>query len=438
MVKRTRTSALALALAGLCLAANRNAKPAAVGGPHHSPFVAALMRDWSAWDTNHDDTLSPAEIDRAVLDPAVRGEDAAVAATLKMASRSKKISCPPLTKAYFEQVDAHPVAPHGSDADAARATVDLDHTAGTAPRWDQLFAAGKHRIKAADAATPAWPTADALTHMHQGPLGDCFFVAPLGAAVNRDPTLVRRLMSTDHGPARVAFVAAASAPINVTITDAERAMGSTTGGEGDWLLTLEEAYGRYHRATRVGGGGPVDTTEGTDAICNGGTPGPVITALTGHVCRRMGLPPDAGKRKADVNRLLPELRHVIASAVQEHRLITAGVAAEPTRGKATTKPDAIDSEDPSLGIASASLPSPPNITHGHAYAVIGYDPATDVVTLWNPHGQTFHPAGTPGLANGYETEHGTFKLPLAEMYQFFAGVSFETSTPMATGREWGR
>ena len=44
-------------------------------------------------------------------------------------------------------------------------------------------------------------------------------------------------------------------------------------------------------------------------------------------------------------------------------------------------------------------------------------------------GQTFHPKGEAGLTNGYETDHGRFKLPLAEAYQFYTSFTFETAEP---------
>ncbi len=65
--------------------------------------------------------------------------------------------------------------------------------------------------------------------------------------------------------------------------------------------------------------------------------------------------------------------------------------------------------------------------HGkHAYAVTGYDHKADRIALWNPHGQTFTPKGTPGLENGYPTRDGRFAMPLTDFMQVFAGLAFET------------
>ncbi len=432
-VRRAALAAVALA----CLTAG-TARPPKADGPSakHSPFVAVLARNWAVWDADHDNTLSEAEIDRLVLDPAIKGDDAAAAAALKMVVRNKKLAVPPLTRDYFDQYDARASAPKGSDEDAATATVDNEKmNAGKAPKWDLLFAAGKHRIKVADAAYGRWPEADVLTHMRQGPLGDCFLVAVVGAAVNRDPALVRAMLTPGGaGVAEVKF-APAKAALPVALTDAERAMSSSTGGEGDWLALIEQAYGRYRHQLKAAAGSS-EPVEGTDVICHGGTAGPVITALTGHACHYVQLPNDAAKRKAAADRLLPKVRTLLTEGFRDRRVIAAGVRGEPKTTLPDAKPAARIDEppDPNTVVASASLPSPPNITHGHEYGIIGYNPQTDMVTVWNPHGQTFHPKGPPGLTNGYETQHGMFRLPLTEMYQFFSDFSCETGqAPVQSG-----
>ncbi len=90
----------------------------------------------------------------------------------------------------------------------------------------------------------------------------------------------------------------------------------------------------------------------------------------------------------------------------------------------TTKPPAV---------RAGTLPRiPPNISVKHAYAVLAYDATTDVVTFWNPHGQTFRPTGAPGLTHGYPTEHGRFSVPLSEVGQFFTGFTFEGPTAPTT------
>ena len=68
----------------------------------------------------------------------------------------------------------------------------------------------------------------------------------------------------------------------------------------------------------------------------------------------------------------------------------------------------------------------PGISPDHAYAVLGYDKGTDLVHVWNPHGNNFTPKGTDGLQNGYITKRGEFDVPLRDLDQIFSDLNFET------------
>ena len=61
--------------------------------------------------------------------------------------------------------------------------------------------------------------------------------------------------------------------------------------------------------------------------------------------------------------------------------------------------------------------------------MLGYDPARDVISLWNPHGHDFHPKSATGLSGGYPTSHGRFDMPLAEFFTVFDGIAVETTQP---------
>jgi hypothetical protein len=67
----------------------------------------------------------------------------------------------------------------------------------------------------------------------------------------------------------------------------------------------------------------------------------------------------------------------------------------------------------------------PGVLGLHAYAVLGYDAKADTAMLWNPHGNTFEPKGTPGLANGYPTKLGRFTIPLSDVVHLGGGFAFE-------------
>ena len=97
---------------------------------------------------------------------------------------------------------------------------------------------------------------------------------------------------------------------------------------------------------------------------------------------------------------LANLREMLTTAIKEKKLICAGT--------------------PATGL------KPPGISLKHAYAILDYDASRDILTVWNPHGNTFHPKGDPGLTNGYVTEKGQFEVPLPEALTFFSGIVFET------------
>jgi len=65
------------------------------------------------------------------------------------------------------------------------------------------------------------------------------------------------------------------------------------------------------------------------------------------------------------------------------------------------------------------------VNGNHAYAVLAYDPMSDKLTFWNPHGQTFNPKGPEGTANGYRTRKGVFEAALNEVAEWFGGFSWE-------------
>src|SRR5262249_22742968 len=87
-----------------------------------------------------------------------------------------------------------------------------------------------------------------------------------------------------------------------------------------------------------------------------------------------------------------------------------------------------------VGASTGKETLPPGINGRHAYAVLGYDSSSRVVHLWNPHGNTFHPKGLPGLQNGYPTKAGQFDMPLSDFVRVFNGLALER-TSVASAEE---
>jgi hypothetical protein len=73
----------------------------------------------------------------------------------------------------------------------------------------------------------------------------------------------------------------------------------------------------------------------------------------------------------------------------------------------------------------------PGLYYNHSYGVLGYNEKADAVTFWNPFGNKYTPKGPGGLAHGYPTEHGRFKMPLADAAMWFGSFSIETDKPVA-------
>lgn len=409
-------------------------------------FGEVVARRFDAWDADHNGMLSEHEIDALSVDGTVKGPDAAAIATLKRFLRSGKYDLPDaLTKDYLTHPPKPPKnAPKPSNADRDDST-ETDHPAPAPaaepkrfPDFQARFASCLRRIQSTKRGLALDDTPD-LDTCRQGPLGSCFFVAPVGAAVQRDPRIISNLISEKPaGGYSVKFGDGRTVDL-APLTDVEVAISSTTGDEGLWLPVLEKAFGTLRKEADPD---KYAMESATDAIANGGSVSSTIRALTGHKTesialkrRPKALPARMTKDRRNITlepdgktpyepaldrRLAAQrVRDRVAKALNEHRLVAASTAFEP---------------------------QPPGISWKHAYAIIGHDPADDTLTLWNPHGNTFKPkdakpssaAKSGGLANGYATKGGVFTVPIGEFVRIFSTVTIEGTEPVpmpSTGRK---
>lgn len=63
-------------------------------------------------------------------------------------------------------------------------------------------------------------------------------------------------------------------------------------------------------------------------------------------------------------------------------------------------------------------------TSGHCLTILGFEPSTDMVTVWNPWGST----------GNYSTVHqqmknGVFQMPLSDLKKYFVSILPEQSRP---------
>jgi hypothetical protein len=353
-------------------------------------FVEQLERHFKAWDKDKDGKLSSKEIDDLVDEAQIKGKPAAAVAALKRADRAKKTApLPPFTREYFQKY-AKLKGPEKQ----------------TMPDFGGMYQSSLRRIEKTNRELFA-SELPRLDTMHQGRLGDCYFIAPVGAALYRSPEAIKNMFKKQpDGTIEVRFGAGRKVRVR-PVTDAELGLTSSTDGDGVWLNTLEKAFGES-RNERLPEDQQKDST--TDLIANGGSSRPIIELLTGHQARGISLRPkdkDKGHTDGELQAKLALLRPILLSAMKDKRLVCCGT--------------------PGLSESDVKVPGIPG---KHAYAVLGYDVSTDELHIWNPHGNTFTPKGTKGPQFGYPTKSGRFAMPLKEFVQTFGGLSYETGEPL--------
>ena len=339
-------------------------------------FAGEVRQHFRAWDRDGSGGLSVDEIELAVHDPRVKGAAAAAAASLRRAVRA-----PP---------DVAPVTPAQVEGAAGR---------GARPPYEAMFAAALTRIGRAprDLFTADAPRVDRLA---QGRLGDCFLLVSLGTCAARDPGRLRSIMRAQpDGTVRVRFGDGHDLTIAAP-TDAEIALGASTADTGVWANVYEKAVGTIllgRQATRR-------HLTPLAQIGGGGSPAVPLEILTGHEVERHPCDPYRHRRDLDGASAadLAPLRRTLGAAFADRRLVVGGVGGKGDR----------------VGV--------PGLYFAHSYGVVDFDPRADVVTFWNPMGNKFTPKGPEGLAHGYATEHGLFRVPLREAVIWFDSFSVET------------
>jgi Calpain family cysteine protease len=346
-------------------------------------FAAQVAAHFGEWDLDRNGTLSFRELGGLVPDVRIKGKAACALAAIRRVQRGKD---PAWRHAAFSRDDL--IGPHGGTETAHRPPFERDyrqHLAHLRATRRVLFA----------------PGAPGLQDIHQGPLGDCFLIAVVGAVVRRDPGTLREMIDQmPDGTFLVRFPGGPMIPVP-SVSDAEVMLGSNDGNQGIWLNVIEKAYGELVLARR-GLEAPA-----IEALSAAGTSTKTLQLFTGHEGLRLRFRPHGSPHipgRAEIAASAPRARAILIEAQLDRRLTCCGTTTAAT---------------------------PPGITPNHIYAVLGYDPARDVVHVWNPWGNHFTPAGPPGLAAGYPVQDGHFSVSLDDFIRIFAAITYESRRPAA-------
>ena len=230
-----------------------------------------------------------------------------------------------------------------------------------------------------------------FSKLQQGPFGDCFFFCVTGAIVHRNPQTIAVMITPLPQGYRVRFGNGAAFVVpQPTIAECFAYNSPSTASDGVWVTVLQKAVAQWRKTHQQA---PVsDDPESLDWM-NGGLAFQMVSLYTGHRHKRFRIPTRLESPEANA------LRNQLAEAIAQKRLMTMGLVG--FKGEAGANPP---------GKKDASIV----VTH-HAYAILGYDRALGLLTVWNPWGidkQPIHPDLPESIRNGYSTHHGVFKIPL--------------------------
>lgn len=224
--------------------------------------------------------------------------------------------------------------------------------------------------------------------MKQGPAGDCYLFSGAGWWAYTQPRRVVEMireLPDDHY--FVQFPDGEQVVVDAP-TDTELAYNESgsTASDGIWMAVLEKAVGTLDY--------------GRDAK----------TRAVADASLRVNL---GGSARLDVRRWTGNTvdSYLLNDPAQRARVRDALVAM--ASGRLMAQAVVLRTDKP------APIPS------NHAYAVLGFDPKTDVLTVWNPWGDDFTPRGPAGPEHGWPRRHGVFQVPLADFVRVFSMLDIE-------------
>ncbi|HEV3384713.1 MAG TPA: C2 family cysteine protease [Gemmata sp.] len=357
----------------------------AAGDPKQNNSIADVITDhFQKWDKQGTGKLTREEVDGLVANHSVKGDVAAAVAALHVYFRNNP-TAGPLTQTFVLES-----ASKSLPAERRDLANKFQHFQADYEHFRNHIQNSPRDLFVGDAPQ--------LQGVHQGGLGDCYFVSMVGAAIHFERNRLKQIFHPiKDGVCELDFLDGTKT--TVKLTDAQIALGSSAGAQGLWLNVLEEGFGQVRfkqQPKKEPGDIPIDV------ISRGGSPAASISLLTGHKAEQLDVLKHAKEPAAT-----RKLRDVMISGTKSRLLMGAGTP---------------DEKEQKL---------PPGVAGGHCYAVLGFDQAKDIVHLWNPWGNNFQPKKEPaGLENGYPVKDGLFDVPLGDFLKFFGYFNYETHEPI--------
>lgn len=352
-------------------------------------FAQVAMSAFDQWDLDHNGSITAVEVEKSALDAQFHGPQAAALAALHKYLGAVKQD-PILDKSWFQNYQPAPlVIPKGTKADDAR-QMRKDYATKPESLQSSYIAALKRLQRQANTSLydSDGPT---LADIKQGALGDCYFLAPLGALVQRNSGDVRKMITPEGQGFRVRFPDGKEVT-TPGLTDTELAMTGASTRSGTWVRIMERAFSRRNITP--------DKVDATEDQMNGGSGASAGKVLTGHEFSAIRLVGDWTKTVEPkvIDDAMNALKKSVPSAIAQNRLVIA-----------TTKKGTM----------------PKSVNQNHAYAILGLDAQQNVIQIWNPHNNEFKPKGPEGMDNGYRVSGGKFSMPLDQFARTFSRVLVE-------------
>jgi hypothetical protein len=386
---------------------SRQEKRAARLAQMKESFIKLVGERFASWDQNRDGRLSADEVDRLIADPSISGPEAAAVAAIHRYLRCEGNPSAITRRSLLTHAQQQPLRSEtGENEEAVGHEKDESQ-----PRFVSRYVRFVRHLEKAPRDVFASNEAPTLKGVQQGALGDCYFMCVIGATVSRDPQTIRRMLRPNpDGTTDVRFPGSKHVRVP-RLTDGEIALTSSAGDQGVWVNILEKAFGLVKFAQPKSHKSDDDID--LDVISRGGKITSTIQVMTGHKAFMIPIrnyknnkfhPPN----RAEMPRMLARLDSVFSKAFAANRLVCTEIA---------------------VGIKG--IDTPPGLGGKHAYAVLGYDQASRIVTVWNPHGRDFTPKlSPPSPKHGYPVKNGVFEIPLKDFVRVFKSVSYETSAPL--------